>query len=82
MSLPGMRGLLYLIILLSYILYIIYHITKGIFKPVLVSARHQRVVPELEALDADEVEGNLVSKLLYVLGSVFQVSIFMKTFYG
>ena len=64
------------------IIYIIYCITEGIFKPVLVSARHQRVVPELEALDADEVEGNLVSKLLYVLGSVFQVSIFMKTFYG
>ena len=57
-------------------------ITEGIFKPVFVTSRYEGVVPKLKALDADEVEGNLVSKLLYVLGSVFQVSIFMKTFYG
>ena len=48
------------------IIYIIYYITEGIFKPVLVTSRHQGIVPELEALDADEVEGNLMSKILQI----------------
>ena len=41
----------------------------------LVSSRHEGIVPELKALDTDEVEGNLMSKILQI-SHYFQNSLY------